>query len=101
MKQFISGRSSSLAFGIPVLARLPLATLLPKMEAMWRPGLWLYIGRRTDSDDHLVGRSCSRPSMPRASRRWPFGVREHGLDAMVARPIGGHEQRQGSEDDKQ
>eukprot|EP00972_Heterocapsa_arctica_P103814 15300278-Heterocapsa_arctica.AAC.1 len=40
-------------FGTFVLVCVPQAAMLPEWEARWEPGLWL--GRRTDSDDHLVG----------------------------------------------
>eukprot|EP00972_Heterocapsa_arctica_P096954 14303949-Heterocapsa_arctica.AAC.1 len=48
-------KQSLYIFGVSVLVRVPQATMLPKLEARWKPGLWL--GRCTDLDDHLVGTS--------------------------------------------
>ena len=46
-------RSALMPFASPVLLRDSDALELPKLEARWQRGLWL--GRRGDSDEHLVG----------------------------------------------
>eukprot|EP00972_Heterocapsa_arctica_P012234 1794185-Heterocapsa_arctica.AAC.1 len=48
-------KQSLYVFGALVLVRVPQATTLPELEARLKPDLWL--GRRIDLDNHLVGAS--------------------------------------------
>ena len=70
------------AFGTLVLGRVPSALEFPKLEARWRPGLWL--GRRCDSDDHLVG--TAHGIMQTRACREMFDADRALLDAMVWTP---------------
>ena len=70
-------RSRMLPFGSPVLMRLPAALEQPKLEPRWRRGLWL--GRRADSDEHIVG----LPDGVSASRPVKLLDDVEGVDALV------------------